>query len=176
MLVENKILTNLDLRGNMLGDQGIYQVSQGLLANTSVELLNLSCNEMTAFGADFLTQTFLNHQDCPIKYLDISYNPLGNGGITFIANYLEITDKHFLTKLNVTSCNFTAKGATRFFTGLRNQKMDELICDKNDLSDKYIHSNLTQGIIMGQVRKIHLNSCNLKRYGAMALSDAVIKP
>jgi Ran GTPase-activating protein (RanGAP) involved in mRNA processing and transport len=58
LLITNKFLAFLDVSGNVLCDQGIYQLSLGLKQNDTIQVLNLSRNGITNFGIDFLREAF----------------------------------------------------------------------------------------------------------------------
>jgi Ran GTPase-activating protein (RanGAP) involved in mRNA processing and transport len=47
LLIENRFLSFLDISGNILCDQGVYQISLALRVNTTLQKLNLSQNGIT---------------------------------------------------------------------------------------------------------------------------------
>ena len=56
LLKENKFLTSLDLRANVVSDKGAYQIQLGLLENQTLEHLSLSHNDISEYGMNFLKE------------------------------------------------------------------------------------------------------------------------
>lgn len=89
----------------------MYYLSRALKKNSTLKHLNVSYNEISVFGVDFLKEISLiknvvNHLDT----LNIGNNPLGNEGIRVLSDYLELgnsTIKH----LDVSECKFFNIGA-----------------------------------------------------------------
>ena len=84
-LQTTKILSMLDLRSTNLMDAGVILLCDGLLACKTLFHLNLAKNDITQSGiekfAPILPQT-------SISELDMSLNPLGNGGVRILAENL----------------------------------------------------------------------------------------
>ena len=60
-------------------------LSEGLKNNKSIYSLNISKNDITVSGIEAFTQII---QNTWIQELDLSFNPIGNAGITELANSL----------------------------------------------------------------------------------------
>jgi hypothetical protein len=61
-----------------LGNEGVVELSEGLLCNKSLIMLNLSHNEISALGVEVLVKTL---KKTNITEIDLSRNTLGNTGI-----------------------------------------------------------------------------------------------
>ena len=110
LLLVNKFLVFVDVSGNVLCDQGIYQISLALKVNQTLQVLSLARNGITNFGIDFLREGLIENEASALKELDISQNAIGHKGLENLQNYLG--DKRCdLRKLNVSECDINGKGA-----------------------------------------------------------------
>lgn len=100
LLQNSKQLEFLDIRGSLLTDSGLISLCEGLKGNTYIHYLNISKNEITAYGAQKLSETLKKMQ---LIDLDISCNPLGTSGIKEIAMYIN-NNSCTLEKLDVSEC------------------------------------------------------------------------
>ena len=73
MLQENKHLKHLDLSFNLLRDEGIYCLCEGLQHNTTLVYLDLSRTGITDKGAEYIARAY-NSNRCLRLNLDVSYN------------------------------------------------------------------------------------------------------
>ncbi len=74
-LAQNCMLGILNLSGNMLGNDGLAYIVDGLCKNKSVLSLNVSQVYIDHNSVDQITRLILNSRVC---YLDLSKNRLGN--------------------------------------------------------------------------------------------------
>ena len=81
-LQKSKIIQFLNLRSTVLGDPGLTMLSDGLKNNKTIFNLNVAKNDLTVNGIEAFAKVLVTTQ---IQELDISFNPLGNVGITELA-------------------------------------------------------------------------------------------
>ncbi|RZF35037.1 hypothetical protein LSTR_LSTR009629 [Laodelphax striatellus] len=74
-------LEMLDLSSNLIGDEGSKYLSEYLIKKPPLKALNLSHNRIANRGADSLSRSLL-YSD--VKYLDLSFNQIKDGGIQFL--------------------------------------------------------------------------------------------
>lgn len=55
-------LRTLKIRDHRIGDEGIKQIADAIETNTSIEVLDLSCNLITSIGFNYLTEKLLNNK------------------------------------------------------------------------------------------------------------------
>ena len=75
----SQFLTILNVKGNFIGNKGVNSICMGLKngPNQALLSLNLSNNNISAVGAEYLLQAIPKTK---LKTLDISRNPLENKG------------------------------------------------------------------------------------------------
>ncbi len=115
LLEYSQFLSYLDLRSNVLCDNGIEVLCGGLSHNRLLTQLNLSNNEITSYGMEKLKDAL---KSTKIVELDLSFNPLGNAGIEFICSYLQSRDC-ILFKLNLTECKFQGLGCMNLMIAVK---------------------------------------------------------
>ena len=140
-LQKSSILQFLNLRSTVLGDQGITLLSEGLKDSKTLFYLNVAKNDLTACGMEALAKVLVSTE---IVELDVSFNPLGNAGITELTGAL--TDKYRtvgtrtfrnLTKLNLSECSFQQAGAYKLFKAMVDYRsIETLILDGNLFTGK----------------------------------------
>jgi Ran GTPase-activating protein (RanGAP) involved in mRNA processing and transport len=136
LLISNQVLTFLDVRYNNLGDQGMFQISQGLRKNRVLMQLSISQNQITSFGIDFLTEALSCNKESALVDLDISANQFGNKGIEYLVHYMKSKDCK-LNSLNVSECAIVDKGMQTFLAATRH--LSQLKClhvSKNEIGYK----------------------------------------
>ena len=107
MLQWNKFLTHLDLsKNNTFSDFGACCIFHGLQHSTTLSHLNLSKTGLTDRGATYIAQIL--DSNCPLQWLDISYNRIGSDGFATIAKSLMSS----AIALNQLYISFTATNAT----------------------------------------------------------------
>ena len=109
-----------------------------------------------------------------MKELDLSYNNIGNDAIKQVA--LSLSSISTLETLNLTQCEFTAKGGATLFSILaKNSRLKELIVDRNHLDGKrlrilrdFVSNN--NGLVT-----LSMNHCHLREEGGDYISQGLIK-
>ncbi|CAM4924679.1 unnamed protein product [Rotaria socialis] len=84
-LYNNTTLTSLDLRNNQISDLGVQFLAVSIIHST-IEVLNLESNCITADGAVYLAQIIQDSRTLTELYL--SNNNLGDRGVQYLANAL----------------------------------------------------------------------------------------
>jgi len=80
-------LIGLDLRNNLIGDEGIADLVESLL-QTNLKSLKLGLNRITDVGAKSLAQ-LVSHPNCQLTHLDLNCNLIGNSGGCALAKSLK---------------------------------------------------------------------------------------
>ena len=79
----------LNLKGCLLGNEGVANLSEGLAFNNSLLGLNLRANLFTSKGLNKLVQSL----PISIKKLDIGENKIKDEGVTFLCEYVLSANK-----------------------------------------------------------------------------------
>lgn len=133
VLRENKFLEFLDISGNSLKNEGLKIISRGLDNNKTLYYLNVSNNEITAKGIKYISRIPISK----LVHIVLSENPLGNDGITYLADCLNKPVFNSLRKLEINSCKFDILGFRKLFENLQgNKRLEYLYCNKNNLKTK----------------------------------------
>ena len=160
ILMKNKFIQYLNLEGNILGDQGIYQLSKGLKFNNTLQDLNLSNNEITAYGVEFLKEVLcLDICSCKLSVLNISINPIGNIGVDSLTAFLKHKNNH-LSALNISECHIFGTAAIRFWNSMRYTSLVSIDASKNDFSNPQVSKSIGQGL-SGRIKILNLNGCKI---------------
>ena len=172
LLKINQTLTILDLRGNTLCDQGIFQLSQGLKHNIGLMDLNVSQNGFSVFGIEFIKDAISVNTQCNLRQLDISYNNIEALGVTHLSNMLQI-DHIKLKQLAVEGCGIQGPQTLTFFKGIKScVSLRYLQASKNDISYDLLGRTMTIALSYG-LQQIYLDYCMLGTYGAMNFIKAI---
>ncbi|KAL6595933.1 RNI-like protein [Neocallimastix sp. 'constans'] len=132
-------ITVIDLRFNVITDEGAETIARFLLDNKSVKSLILKSNDIGSRGAACISKAL--HINEHLSHLDISCNPIGQEGGLAIASMLQINTS--LKKLEVYSCSLNSVAVIALATVLRNNTTLTYI----DFSDNFQNThNLTQSV------------------------------
>lgn len=82
-----KNLKVLDLRGNLIGDEGVADIVQGI-SRTNIKSLKLGFNHITDTGAKHLAW-LVSQSNCQLTHLDLNCNLIGNTGGRALATALK---------------------------------------------------------------------------------------
>lgn len=135
MLVQNKGIVNLSLRGNRLSDDSIIDLCEALTVNFSIASLDLSQNEISHVGAMHIAE-LIKINECVIK-LDVSDNQIGkDGGKAFGA---ALSSKAAVTDLSLAGNSIQSEGALALAKGLESVLQPAL--HRLDLSNNDIGSD-----------------------------------
>lgn len=168
-LQTSEYLQFLDLRSNLLCDNGILCVADALANNKILISLNIACNDITAFGVDKLKDSLLTSN---LKELDISSNPLGNSGIDHLAKYLSHQDCS-LKKLNVKECKYHWQANQNlFYSFKKNASLNAIIADRNDISNLRVMRYFAE-TIQGTLQYISLAGCSIGEEGGVYIGEGL---
>lgn len=175
LLNNNEFLELLDLQGTLLGDQGAYQISKSFRRNCKLVQLNLSNNEITPFGMEFLQEALCEKASMnSLEVLDLSQNPLGNMGVTSFSKFLR-HENCKLKSLNILDCKFYGKAAEGFWASVRQSyNLETLIADNNDFSSGMVGKAISLAISISLVH-LQVNNCKLGDKGGAAIADAIAR-
>ena len=146
LLQINQSLSILDLKGNALCDQGMFQLCQGLRHNTGLTHLNISQNGFSAFGVEFLKDALIANAKNGLQELDISYNNVEAHGVSHLSTFIQ-HESCRLKSLNVEGCGIQGQHSLNFFKGLKKcQTLRQLKAEKNDFSHPVLRRALTAAL------------------------------
>ena len=158
VLQQNFFLEKLNLSSNSLRNEGMKYLVNGLISNSSLQILIISNNEITEKGILYMESKL---DLCKLKYLDLSYNSIGNNGLISLGNCLSGRQINEIAYLNLEECSFTFDAFKPFIKSLsKNHKLQTLIVNKNNLySNKW---SLLEDSFSGMALKnISFSSCGL---------------
>ena len=113
-----KSLQVLSLCHNGIGNDGATILAEGLKFNCSLQKFYLSSNNITTTGV-----TALMHCPCPLRFLDLSYNVIGDDGARNVADKLK---QKSLQELNLIDCDIGVDGAEALADAIPSDVMVEL--------------------------------------------------
>ena len=83
-------LRELYIGNNRIGPKGIKNISLELLKNTSLRVLDVSCNAIKSQGASALATALKNATESGLRTIDVSGNNLGPGGMKPFIDLLSV--------------------------------------------------------------------------------------
>jgi Ran GTPase-activating protein (RanGAP) involved in mRNA processing and transport len=110
LLSVNRTLQKLSLRKFRLRCDGMYTLVQHLMDNSTLKVINLSCNDISAQGAESLAQ-YLKQDYCSLESVNLSANKLGDLGAKAIAQALAVNRN--LIHIDLTSNSIGDDGLAR---------------------------------------------------------------
>ena len=113
-----KSLQVLSLCHNGIGNDGATILAEGLKFNCSLQKFYLSSNNITTTGV-----TALMHCPCPLRFLDLSYNVIGDDGARNVADKLK---QKSLQELNLIDCDIGVDGVEALADAIPSNVMVEL--------------------------------------------------
>lgn len=127
-LRDNRAMTSVSLRKNMIGDRGAGEIAAALRENRKLEELNLSATGVGQEGGMFLGYLLL--ESTPLRVLNLGRNSLGDAGIKALVDALQ--SNRALEELVLCSCEITDDSARALSGALReNRKLRRLDLSSN---------------------------------------------
>jgi len=116
-LTHNRVVRDVDVRGNALGDLGACAIAicLGNQLDCVVRRLHLSHNNITDSGASSISEMLAFNQS--LVHVDLSNNAIGPAGAMEIAQALETNNT--ITQLNITNNPIGDEGAMAFFQAIK---------------------------------------------------------
>ena len=115
MLSINSTLKKLSLRKMKLRCDGIFTLTNHLVENSRLRVLDLSSNEISADGANYLSK-YLKLETCRLESLILGVNKIVNLGGKYIAQALAVNKS--LIHIDLTSNRIGDEGLTRIAEAL----------------------------------------------------------
>ena len=142
--------------------------------NNTLKDLNISNNEITAYGMEFLKEVLcLDTCGCQLAELNISINPIGNIGVDSLTAYLKHMNNS-LSVLNISECHFFGSAAIRFWDSIKYTSLVNIDASKNDFSNSQVSKSIGQGF-NNMIKTLNLNSCKIGDQGGMFIADGIKK-
>lgn len=124
-LLNNVTLKYLHLGSNCITDFGIEHLFEVLDKNTTLTDLLLNDNEITDKGVQHLTN-LLKNEETQLKHLDIQLNKsISDSSVELFINIIPLNQ--LLEKVNLSRCNLTSRGKSKFLQAIVERKDFELI-------------------------------------------------
>ena len=115
MLSINTSLKKLSLRKMKLRCDGIFTLTNHLMENNKLRVLDLSCNEISVDGASYLSK-FLRSEDCRLESLIMAVNKIVDLGGKYMAQALAVNRS--LIHIDLTSNRIQDEGLSRIAESL----------------------------------------------------------
>lgn len=169
--VDNSLDTNdiiLDLSQNQLSDDGLRAI-QSVLLNPRLIEIRLDNNLITGEGVQFLC-AILAQRSTPLKALSISYNNIGEPGLSAIIRLLQI-DYPF-EALSLENCHLCAENIKLLIQNLiEHSTLKTLNLSANEVGAAYpyIATLIAQNTTLCD---LNLDNCQLGSDSAYSLTDA----
>ncbi|XP_065917360.1 ribonuclease inhibitor-like isoform X2 [Dysidea avara] len=161
-------LVVLEIGWNPIGDDGISLLIEGLKENKVLVNLSAPSCEITVKGASCISK-FLKNMDHTLEILQLSYNKIGDDGISMIAEGLQ--GNNAITSLMIGGCGITMKGATAIAELVRNRStLLYLSLSENKVGDDGI-SVIAGALVKIGIRNLEAEQCEITLTGAKALAE-----
>ncbi|XP_068679896.1 NLR family CARD domain-containing protein 3-like [Montipora foliosa] len=168
-------LTQLDLGGNNIRDQGAAHLSDALKdVNCKLTQLNLERNNIRSQGAAHLSDA-LKDVNCKLTHLDLRHNDLGDQGAAHLSDALKDVNCK-LTQLNLGGNNIGDQGAAHLSDALKdvNCKLTQHNLERNNIrSQGAAHLSDALKDVNCKLTHLDLRHNDLGDQGAAHLSDAL---
>ena len=168
-LKKNLFIETLNISGNSIKGKGFELLCKGLNKNDNLINLNISNNDIHCKG---LTEG-LNFITCSKIYsLDISYNPILDGGLKMLTSSLKYFQN--LKKLNLAYCSFQFPGFECLLNALQfNKKIEYLNVSGNDIKSKDFEKLKICFSTFG-IRYLNMSKCKLGNETAFILGECLL--
>ena len=157
VLQKNFYLEKIDLSSNSIKNEGMKYIVNGLTSNISLQTLILSNNEINEKGIAYMDSKL---NDCKLRYLDLSNNPISNPGLINLGNCIADKLKE-IYYLNIANCSFTFEAFKPFIRKVcKSHKLQTMILNNNNLlSHKW---DTLQTAISGMaIKRFSLGNCGI---------------
>jgi Ran GTPase-activating protein (RanGAP) involved in mRNA processing and transport len=154
-------LLEINLAGCQLGDRGISVLAETLFSRDGIlQRLSLARNEMSFTSLRPLVDAMIEHE-IQLTDLDLSRNPIGDDGASYLAETLGNGALTHLTRLHLLGCNFGDDGLVKLVSALEtNVALDELDLSFNNRFSKRGFLALANSLpAIRKLKRIHLEWC-----------------
>ena len=133
-------LRGLNVRLNNIGDEGVKQVSNGLV-NSQLSSLDLGYNNITAEGVKQLSNVVVNSQ---LISLNLEGNNITDQGVKQLSNVLVNSQ---LSSLNLRKNNIGDEGVKQLSNLIVNSQLSSLYLEWNNITDEGV-KQLSNGLVL----------------------------
>ena len=172
-LKNNVFIEILNLSGNSIRDEGFILLCQGLRDNVCLQNLDISNNDIhekgIKQGIDYINKLKIYSKICSIN---ISYNPILNGGIISISKNLRYFPN--LKSINIAFCGIEFKGFEYLLKiGQYIKRFEYLNISGNILRDDANFDNLKPFFCTFSLRYLNMAKCYLGDKSAYILGECM---
>ncbi|CAE7260948.1 NLRC3 [Symbiodinium natans] len=172
-LLTHGALRELDLACGCVGDAGMAYIAGALQRNSTLEAVSLRNNSIGADGCAALAEALLSANGSPLTELNLSHNPLADGGIRAIAKVLRGGGAGLLD-LDLSSARSVSEDAwVDFGSALADCRLTSLKLRQNpaigDLAAEAFAQSLASG---GSLLQLDVSFCSLRGGCARLLGAA----
>lgn len=146
-------------------DNGLRYICNYLMANKSVETLEIMDNNITALGCEFLGRVLKQEVDSQISTLKLDHNPFGSAGVAMLAQGLCMNP--VLKVLSMNYCEIDKAGArplTQVFVYIKST-LKEVMLRGNNLESEGVKEIMSAIQISKNLLKIDLADNKVKETG-----------
>jgi len=160
LLKGNKVLTQLNLDNNKLGNKPIEYLSEGLRYNTALKELYLQSNNIGNDGAEAISRALKSNSS--LSKLNLERNPISTEGGNAIAEALKVNKG--LTWLSMKSNGIRAKGFSNIIEAMIDNKTLEHLDLEDNEADCLESFNLML-VANKKLRYVNLENTKLRSLG-----------
>uniref|UniRef100_A0A3Q1FUM6 NACHT, LRR and PYD domains-containing protein 12-like n=2 Tax=Acanthochromis polyacanthus TaxID=80966 RepID=A0A3Q1FUM6_9TELE len=169
-LLLTETLQELDLSRNEIGDEGLFQLSEGLKA-ARLKMLKLSQCNIEKQGCWDLAAA-LQENSKHLKVLDLSSNMVGDNGANELFTKFDISR---LTKLEMYHCGLTALSCGLIGEALKSETstLVELNLSNNKLKDAGFRAICEGMYAWSRLEKLNVSRCGITEKGCVFLAKVL---
>lgn len=148
------------MSGNQIGNDGVSYLLRELAKASTVAVLKLDANDITAAAGTYIAEFLINCKSCTTLHL--KSNKLSDGGAAKVANALE-GKRTVLENLNLTNCELTKTGLFFLLKALRqNHCLINLTLDANSFESTQPFFVIGKLLSSGcRLKKLKARHCNI---------------
>lgn len=172
---EKCTLTKLNLRNNLIGDDGCVTLSEGILKNNSLISLNLSSNNILNKGAIEIAKSIRSENgNKTIKKINLSQNEIENSGLIEFCFYLKNEAKDRFTKINFSNNNLSDRSIIEFGAFLKKHQFITNLCLSNKITNENKNIFFSSCKDLEQLKKIDLESLDISESNSKYLNQILL--
>ncbi|CAM5138174.1 unnamed protein product [Eretmochelys imbricata] len=173
ILSNNTFVTGLDLRYNVLTDDGAEHAAKFLQENATLCYFNLMFNDIGTNGAELIAKAL--HRNETLQHLRMTGNKIENKGGMYFASMLQINST--LEKLDLGDCDLGTQSLIAIATVMsHNKAMKALNLNRPILYSQEEESTVHISLMMKNnscLMELHLCKHEMKNFGVERLCDAL---
>ncbi|XP_045395580.1 leucine-rich repeat-containing protein 34 isoform X1 [Lemur catta] len=173
ILKKHLYINGLDVRYNLLSDDGAYYAAKLLQKQLNLIYLNLMFNDIGPEGGKLIAKAL--HKNTTLKYLRMTGNKIENKGGMFFASMLQINSS--LQKLDLSDCDLGMQSLIAFATVLtQNQAIKGIHLNRPILYGEQEESTVHLGYMLKEnhcLVELHMCKHGIKNCGLQQLCNAL---